>query len=65
MNPESSPWLCHVCNESSTTEEGIACATCFKIACRRHLRTSTVYNPQTGLYEIARVCVLCQLENLS
>jgi len=65
MTDDHSAWMCHICDYSSTTEEAIACASCYKIACRKHLRTSSIYNQQTGLYEIARVCALCQLDKLS
>ena len=58
---EKAPWLCHVCGYSSTIGEGQACSQCYKIACRKHLLTSTVLNPDSGLYEFRQTCVECQL----
>ncbi len=59
---EPSPWMCHICGYHSRTEDGIACERCYKITCRRHLRTLSVLNPQSGLYEFQRICALCQLK---
>jgi hypothetical protein len=58
---EPSPWICHVCGHTSTVGEGIACDQCYKIACRRHLVVASIYNPDSGLYELKQICVDCQL----
>lgn len=65
MKEDCSPWMCHICNYSSTAEKGVACSRCYKITCRQHLRTASLFNPESGLYEFARICALCQLKDIS
>lgn len=57
--PEKSPWLCHVCDYTSQSEESVACSVCFKTTCSAHLKIVTVYNTENGLYEFQPICVLC------
>ena len=56
-----SPWICHICDATSTTESQ-SCALCFKIACSAHLRKISLYNRETGIYEIRPVCLTCALD---
>ncbi len=59
MSEESSPWMCHICDYRSTIGEGLVCSECYKITCREHITTTSVYNPDSGLYELQLVCVEC------
>lgn len=63
--PENSPWLCHVCDYKSRGEGSTACSVCFKTTCSTHLKLSTVFNAETGLYEIQPICVLCSFAEMS
>lgn len=56
--PEHCPWICHVCDATSTGES-TACSICYKTTCPLHLRRVSLYNAESGLYEVAPVCVLC------
>ncbi|MGD9018937.1 MAG: hypothetical protein PVF84_01730 [Desulfuromonadales bacterium] len=56
---EKSPWMCHVCDYKSTDTESQACDLCFRVTCELHLRPASVYNEDNGLYETARVCLVC------
>ena len=58
--PDNTPWLCHVCDLKSTGES-TACSVCYRTTCSAHLQTRSVYNRDTGLYGLARVCVACVL----
>ena len=66
MTIENSPWMCHVCDQYSVIGEGITCSECYKLTCREHITTATVFNDQSGLYELKMVCVACQfIKNLN
>jgi hypothetical protein len=56
--PEHCPWICHVC-EATSTSESTACSVCYKTTCAAHLRRILVRNEESGLYEIAPVCIHC------
>jgi hypothetical protein len=56
---EKSPWICHVCDFKSADTESQACDLCFRVTCELHLRPASVYNKDNGLYETARVCIVC------
>ena len=57
--PEKSPWICHVCDYTSKTEESKTCSLCFRVTCSLHLQKVQVYNEQSGLYEPAEICIYC------
>ncbi len=59
-----SPWLCHVCNYTSSTTESIACSLCYKTTCSVHLKHVTAYNAESGLYELQPVCIHCAAAKL-
>ncbi len=56
---ERSPWMCHICNYTSDNTESQACDLCYRVTCELHLRSASVYNPENGLYETAKVCIDC------
>lgn len=58
---EKSPWICHVCDYTDTTES-VACSVCYKVTCANHLVHKTLLNEETGLYEIRPVCVECTMK---
>ena len=60
-SPETSPWLCHICNRKGSGSEGQACSECYKMTCPRHRQMTTVLNQVTGLYELKLVCSECRL----
>ncbi|PLX99010.1 MAG: hypothetical protein C0623_10555 [Desulfuromonas sp.] len=60
-DPEKSPWICHVCDYTSTDTEPVACAFCYKVTCATHLAHKTMLNKETGLYELQPICVECQI----
>lgn len=57
-NSEHSPWICHVCDATSTSES-TACSVCYKTTCDLHLKHVSVFNKESGLYEIVPICVHC------
>jgi len=57
-DPEHSPWICHVC-DATFTSESTACSLCYKTTCSAHLKRVSLYNRESGLYEIAPVCIWC------
>ena len=57
-DPQHSPWLCHICDATSTTESQ-TCSVCYKVACSAHLRKISIFNKESGIYEIRPVCVMC------
>jgi hypothetical protein len=59
----NSPWMCHVCNISSRGESAV-CDICFRTACPAHLRRTTIYNEESGLYEFASICIDCAAEKM-
>jgi hypothetical protein len=60
MSDEQTRWICHVCDTKATGESN-ACHLCYKTTCALHLRHQTVFNPQSGLYELLPICVECVL----
>ena len=54
------PWLCHVCDMKSTGPSK-SCSACYKTTCNMHLQHVTVYNPETGLYQLQPVCLECAI----
>lgn len=56
---EVSPWMCHICNKTSSTTESRACERCYKIACEHHMHTKAFLNRESGLWELKQVCTLC------
>ena len=60
--PSQSPWMCHICDYSSTVGEGHVCSECYKITCSEHITISSVLNHQSGLYELLPICVACQFK---
>jgi hypothetical protein len=56
---ERSPWMCHICNYTCDKTESQACDLCYRVTCELHLRSASVYNPENGLYESAKVCIEC------
>lgn len=64
MEPEQSPWICHVCDRKATGES-LVCSICYRTTCRLHLRRVSNYNRQSGLYEIKWCCVLCAAEAMT
>jgi len=59
----STAWMCHICDYASTVGEGQVCSECYKVTCSKHLNLTTVFNPDTGLYEFKQICVECQFKN--
>jgi hypothetical protein len=57
------PWICHVCDYVSRTGESRACSVCYKTTCSAHLKQVPTFNPETRLYELQPVCVVCSLTN--
>ena len=62
---ESSPWICHVCDRKATSGAGTACSVCYKTTCATHLRQTTTFNRESGLYELTPVCVCCVVLGVS
>ena len=56
---EKSPWMCHVCDYTSDDTDSQVCDLCYRVTCELHLKAASVYNPDNGLYETARVCIEC------
>lgn len=56
------PWMCHVCDRTGTGES-VACAVCYKTTCKAHLSYRSLFNKESGLYEIQPVCVYCRAED--
>jgi len=56
----NTPWICHVCGKSSRGESSV-CEICFRTTCQKHLRRSSIYNKESGLYEFTAVCIECTL----
>ncbi|PLX93014.1 MAG: hypothetical protein C0621_08685 [Desulfuromonas sp.] len=56
---ESSPWICHVCDQRFYNGEGEACERCYKTTCPSHLKKGMVRNPESGLYEPQNICAIC------
>lgn len=61
MIEEVSPWICHVCERTFTTSEGVVCSACFTLSCRSHMITATVLNRKSGLYELVQICTDCRI----
>ncbi|PLY01732.1 MAG: hypothetical protein C0624_09875 [Desulfuromonas sp.] len=59
--PEPSPWMCHICDVTSTSESTV-CSICFKTTCGLHLKHITVLNKESGLYELQPVCLHCTID---
>jgi hypothetical protein len=57
-HPEHCPWICHVCDATSTSES-TTCSMCYKTTCAAHLKRTLLRNGQSGLYEIAPACAYC------
>ena len=57
--PEHSPWICHICDYKSTQGESKTCDACYRVTCGQHLVRMTRYNRDSGLYEMADVCLDC------
>jgi hypothetical protein len=64
MDPEQSPWICHVCDKKSTGESSV-CSICYRTTCTAHLKRAPLFNKERGLYEINWLCVFCAAEELS
>ena len=62
---DRSPWMCHICNYTSSDTESQACDLCYRVTCELHLRPASVYNPENGLYETAQVCIECGSKSAS
>jgi len=60
---ERSPWMCHICDFTSSDSESRVCDLCYRVTCSLHLRPASVYNEQNGLYETASVCIACAADN--
>jgi len=54
------PWICHVCGKVSRGA-AVTCEMCFRTTCQRHLKRSSRYNRESGLYEFTSVCTECGL----
>lgn len=52
------PWICHICGATSNGES-TACSVCYKTTCAAHLKRTLLRNEESGLYDIAPVCVYC------
>ena len=61
MEPEPSPWLCHVCDKKGRGES-TACDLCYRTTCTEHLTRVSLHDRQSGLYMLKRICVACALE---
>ncbi len=59
---EQSPWLCHICDRTSTSNDGVTCGECFKLTCRSHMTTATIRNPGSELYQLVLICAHCQFK---
>ncbi|ORJ62505.1 hypothetical protein [Geothermobacter hydrogeniphilus] len=57
---EASPWICHIC-DAKGSGESTACSRCYQVTCAAHLTHRSVYNPQSGLFELQPVCMACAL----
>ncbi|WP_303721642.1 hypothetical protein [Malonomonas rubra] len=64
MNDDAnhSPWMCHICDYCSNVGEGLVCSECYKITCPQHMTVASVLNPESGLFELKKICVECQLK---
>ncbi|MFO7576394.1 MAG: hypothetical protein R6W66_01570 [Pelovirga sp.] len=62
MKEETTAWICHICNQSSTTAEGVACSECFRLTCSAHRTTIPRRDHDSGLYRLTQVCVLCRMK---
>ena len=60
---DASPWLCHVC-ESKGKGESQSCSLCYMTTCAEHLRKVSMFNPETGLYEILPICLDCTIKGV-
>ena len=58
---ESSPWMCHICDVTSTGES-TACSVCYKTTCVMHLKHVTRLNKESGLFELQPICLDCAIE---
>jgi hypothetical protein len=56
-------WICHICGKTSRGE-GAHCEVCFRVACHAHLRRTSVYNRESGLYEFTSVCMECAMAEI-
>jgi len=56
---ENTPWMCHICDYKSTGGESTACSVCYKTTCMQHLKHVSVYNSESGLYELRPICLYC------
>lgn len=59
---EQSPWLCHICDRTSTSSDAVTCSECYKLTCRTHMTIATIHNPDNGLYQLVLICAHCQLK---
>lgn len=57
-----SAWMCHVCDYSSNIGAGQVCSECYKITCNQHTTICSVFNAESGLYELKPICVECQFK---
>jgi hypothetical protein len=57
----NTPWICHVCDFTSSASESRACAVCYKTTCPAHLKTVPTFNAETRLFELQPICVLCAI----
>ena len=53
------PWLCHVCNYTSSSTESTACSVCYKTTCSAHLKHVPTFHADSGLYVLQPVCICC------
>lgn len=59
IDMERSPRLCHTCDLETDATEARTCALCWRVACGPHLRPASVFNPGTGVYQAAEICIPC------
>ncbi len=57
--PERSPWICHICDYKSSSEDSRTCELCYRVTCAQHLLRMSRYNQESGLYQMADVCLDC------
>jgi len=57
------PWICHICGKASRSN-ALTCEVCFRTTCAVHLRRSSLYNKESGLYEFISVCTECGLAEM-
>lgn len=57
-DPESSPWICHVCGKTFTGES-MVCSLCFRTTCPEHLCKAASLGGNSSDNESEWLCAEC------